>query len=435
MAGRPWKDAEIQWLRDHISAGHNPRDFYQEAQEKFPPGRTLQSVLSKLSDLHVSYAETGPTEDIPNYDRIVAQDQAISDMRRRLQSATARYEAALRELNIQQKLIDWGEATIASLPPVEKPTPPAPDKNITTESAVLLLSDLHIGEVIRPAEMRGLNAYNVDICNRRIKHLSNVSRDLLVHKLRGYRFDRLHILLLGDIISGYIHEELAETGEGNVMDWTVNGAYMLAQLIRDYLAVVPAVNIVGVVGNHGRVHKGPVRFKERYVNWDFVTYQYLSQFLRDDMKAGRVTCTFPESFWTVEKLGGWNWLVLHGDNIKSWAGIPWYGITRSVHRLKEVVATQREFIDYIALGHFHNQGTLDMMRGEMLINGSVMGGDEYSLGKMYTTSAARQVLCGLHPRTGITWKYNLTLQDAEKSIKAGFKMADLSEKTMGELTI
>ncbi|MFA5376522.1 MAG: hypothetical protein WC455_12320 [Dehalococcoidia bacterium] len=434
MSGHPWKDAEIQWMRDQIAAGRNPRDFHADFNKQFPP-RPFQAIISKLSREQISYMGTGATPDSENFDQTVMQDQAIHDLRRRLQSATARYEAALRDLNIQEKLIQFGRDSIGSLPIVEKPTPPAPDKNVTTESAVLLLSDLHIGEVIRSAEMRGLNEYNVDICNRRIKHLSNVSRDLLTYKLRGYRFDKLNILLLGDIVSGYIHDELAETGEGNIMDWTINGAYMLAQLIRDYLAVVPAVNIIGVVGNHGRVRSGPVRFKERYVNWDFVTYQYMSQFLRDEIRAGRVVCKFPQSFWTVEKIGGWNWLILHGDNIKSWAGIPWYGITRSIHRLKEVVAMQQDFINYVAIGHFHSLGTLDMMRGKMLINGSVMGGDEYSLGKLYTTSAARQVFCGLHPRTGITWEYNLTLQDAEKTVKAGFKTADLSEQSMGELDI
>jgi hypothetical protein len=89
----------------------------------------------------------------------------------------------------------------------------------------------------------------------------------------------------------------------------------------------------------------------------------------------------------------------------------------------------------MALAHFHRQGTLDMMRGRLLINGSVMGGDEYSMGKMYSTSEARQMLCGIHPKHGITWEYNLNLQNAEKTVKTGYKTADLSERSMGELAI
>ncbi len=433
MAGVPWSPDELAFIKQRVTDGVNPRYFRDELNTKFGHNRTQFAIENRLTSLGISFAGTGADPDSEDFDQIVSADQKTHDQHRRIQSLETRYQAALKNLNIQEKLIEWGDGALKSLPLVGQPKPVKPGKGVTTESGILLLSDTHIGEVIQAAEMRGLNAYNVDICNRRLKHLSNVCRDLMTDKLRGYHFDRLHIMLLGDIVSGYIHDELAETGEGNIMDWTVNGAYIIAQLVREFLQTVPAISLVGVVGNHGRVYKGPVRFKERYVNWDYVTYQYISMFLRDEAKAGRVTFNFPQSFWTVEKICGWNWLVLHGDNIKSWAGIPWYGIERAIKKLKELMAVQKEFVDYIALGHFHNQGTLDMMRGQVIINGSVMGGDEYSIGKMYSTSSARQWLGGIHPRTGITWTYNINLQDAEKRVKETYKTADLSDRAMGEL--
>jgi len=280
--------------------------------------------------------------------------------------------------------------------------------------------------------MRGLNEYNCEIASKRIKHLVNTVIDLSTNKLRGYQFEKLNLFLLGDMVSGIIHEELAETGEGNIMDWTVNIAYILAQVIQGLLAAYPKVEVVGVVGNHGRVRR-KVRFKERYVNWDFAAYQYLSKFLANEIKAGRVVCKFPTSFWTTHEVFGWNWLILHGDNIRSWMGIPWYGIDRTTHRLKELLATQKQGFEYMAIGHFHNQGTVDMMRGRRIINGSVIGGNEYSMGAMFTTSEASQFFCGVHPDEGITWEYHINLQGREKKVTDPYVMAKLHKNSLGEL--
>ena len=404
MSGRIWKKEEIECARKKVAEGENPVSFRGEFNKKFPPGRSATAIRRKLQEDGVSYDHTHQPQ-IEDIDLRTGYDQKIKLLTSQLKAITDKYGRVIDGLNIQDRVVEAGKSCVGALPPVKQPTFPKSSKHKTTEQAVLLLSDTHLGEVVRDDEMRGLNEYNVNISNKRIKHLVNTVADLTANKLSGYNIEKLNLFLLGDMVCGAIHEELSETGEGNIMDWTVNIAYILAQVVQELLMTFPTIDIVGVVGNHGRTRK-QVRYKERYVNWDFAAYQYLSMFLAEEIKVGKVVCKFPTSFWTTHDVLGWNWLILHGDNIKSWMGIPWYGIIRTTHRLKEMLAVKNENFEYMAIGHFHNQGTLDMMKGRRIINGSVIGGNEYSMGAMFTTSEASQFFCGIHKDEGITWEYH-----------------------------
>ena len=56
-----------------------------------------------------------------------------------------------------------------------------------------------------------------------------------------------------------------------------------------------------------------VRFKNRYVNWDYFLYQVLALMMVNNP---RIKFDLPRSFWVVKIQGGRKQLLLHGDNIK-----------------------------------------------------------------------------------------------------------------------
>ena len=73
--------------------------------------------------------------------------------------------------------------------------------------AVALFSDAHIEETVEPASVLGKNEYNVAIAEERIKnYFTN-----LATCIKKDHVEELIFASLGDTISGYIHDELAQT--------------------------------------------------------------------------------------------------------------------------------------------------------------------------------------------------------------------------------
>jgi hypothetical protein len=80
----------------------------------------------------------------------------------------------------------------------------------TAQELVLLWSDLHAAEVVSLEETRGINEYNWSIMEQRMEDRSG---GLLAHRpLRLQHLDA-HVAMLGDMLSGDIHEELKVTND------------------------------------------------------------------------------------------------------------------------------------------------------------------------------------------------------------------------------
>lgn len=70
----------------------------------------------------------------------------------------------------------------------------------------------------------------------------------------------------------------------------------------------------------------------------------------------------------------------------------------------------QESYDYVTLGHFHTCADLDLVGGgEVFMNGSAKGPDEYSMGSMFLGTRPRFWLNGVHHRQGATWRYPINL--------------------------
>lgn len=52
---------------------------------------------------------------------------------------------------------------------------------------------------------------------------------------------------------------------------------------------------------------------------------------------------------------------------------------------------------------------LETSRGRIIVNGSFVGGDIYTLQQLKVHSRSTQTMFGVHPDNQITWKYNLDL--------------------------
>ena len=86
-----------------------------------------------------------------------------------------------------------------------------------------------------------------------------------------------------------------------------------------------------------------------------------------------------------------------------------------VSSFSQLLSSQKKLIQHVLLAHFHNQGVLDKVTGEVVLNGSMIGGNEYSLGRLFRSSDPKQLLMGVNPKYGPTWRFPINLVDANKS--------------------
>jgi hypothetical protein len=337
----------------------------------------------------------------------VERDSELDRLRQKVAELNAKYQHSIRDSQLEDTICERIEGRLPLLPPVPAPTF-SPRGGGRPESVVALFSDYHIGEVVSLEETGGLNAYDFDIFTRRLQYHTDAIGGICFGKLTGYDFPELVVVGLGDMVSGVIHEELVETSDSTLMDWLIDGAYLFAQSIRQLAAEFPSVRVEWHFGNHGRISQ-KVRYKRRWVNFDFLLGHMISLHLKAQQN---IVFRNHKSFWSLTDVQNHKLLNLHGDNIRGWQGIPAYGINRAVGNLSALLKGRHSF-DVVNLGHFHQTALLERMDCDVVLNGSAIGGNEYSYGALFAGSKPRQIVYGMHPERGRTWLYALDLSKGD----------------------
>ena len=315
----------------------------------------------------------------------------------------------LKEANAQDRIISYNKMSVDALEPVKyKPSYNKEDKE-TPESAVLVGSCWHIGETISRDEMGGMNEYNFEIFVRRFQYLI----DKTIHNALKYTITELHLVLTGDMVSGIIHDELEASNELNIVEQATIGALVVAQGIQDLAANFPKVIVTCVVGNHGRTKQKKYFKHKQQVNWDYVFYTNLALMLK---KQKNVSFNIPLSFWAGVQIQNSRFLVMHGDLVKSWGSIPFYGLNREEAKWVKIKSSQSDFFNYFVASHFHTKAVLQTPMGEQILNGSLKGGDEYAIGLGFYGDPI-QLLFGVHPKYGKSWEVSINAKHADAKVR------------------
>jgi hypothetical protein len=296
--------------------------------------------------------------------------------------------------------------SFTSLPKV---TPPVYVKNtakrekVTSQEDVgLMLSDAHIGQDISLEETGGLAEYNLSVFLKRVETLKFATSDIVELHSHLYKMPTLHIFCLGDIVAG-----MNDVGAWSptyinlsIFEQFTEGVNALANMIYYWLGLFDKIKFYGVMGNHGRCSaKGT---EKEYVNWDFLVYQFLRTRFTDNDRISFVT---PKTWWIFEKIRSHKFLIVHGDDMKGGA---WPAKSLLDYESK-MIGVIKDIPDYTIAGHYHNSSEMSTNHGRVLLNGSFIGGDIYSLKSLQRSSRPEQTIFGIHDKRGITWRYNLDL--------------------------
>lgn len=132
-----------------------------------------------------------------------------------------------------------------------------PDARASRSIAIIHTSDLHAGETVTRDETHGINEYNPEIAKRRMAQLFTAACEIGPRWMVGTRCIGALLTMGGDLISGDIHEELAQTNALTSHESVKLVVQIYDAGIRRLLETFGRVHVVAVPGNHGRTTQKP----------------------------------------------------------------------------------------------------------------------------------------------------------------------------------
>ncbi|MBO4169530.1 hypothetical protein [Cereibacter azotoformans] len=274
---------------------------------------------------------------------------------------------------------------------------------------ILMMADWHLGEVVDPSQSYGYT-YNVQIAEARIKETVERSVRLLRHSIAGTTYPGIVLACVGDLVSGSIHGELAETDELEILPSIIRARDLMVGVIDTMKREFGRVFVPTAVGNHGRVFDKRPRAKG-YVerNADHMVYKLLESHYRDDPD---VTISAQKSGETLFRIYGMTFLLTHGDQIGAKGGDGLIGsigpIMRGQMKTLRSLATLDIEVDHILMGHYHQQLYLP----RVTVSGCLKGPDEYAIRLLRApVEDPSQTLLLVHPEYGVTFRQPLFLRD------------------------
>ena len=224
-----------------------------------------------------------------------------------------------------------------------------PPKVNTNATAVIVWNDWHVEERVDPDTVNGLNTYSPEIAAKRLKKCFSKSIMLLESARQICKINHLVLAILGDVITGYIHEELQE---GNYLSPTEASLFAEEQIMSgiNFLlkeAGVKQITIPTAIGNHGRTTKKP-RVATAYKNsYEWLLYNHIAKWYR---KEPRVRFKIEKSYHNYLDIQGKSIRFHHGDYIRYNGGVG--GITIPANKaIAEWDKTKKADLD--VFGHWH----------------------------------------------------------------------------------
>lgn len=274
-------------------------------------------------------------------------------------------------------------------------------------------SDWHLGEVVELAETNGVNKFNLAIAETRIRRLVERTIDLCFKHMTNPTYPGIVVNLIGDIVSGNIHEELTETNEEElfpVILWAVARLSSALAILADRFG---NVFVACAAGNHGRQTKKPQCKRYVYKNADWLIYNLLDRQFKDDP---RISFSIPAANECLYRVYDHRYLALHGDDLGVKGGDGIIGAIGPIMRGEIKVANSSSHInrayDTLLMGHWHQLLWLP----RAIVNNTLKGYDEYARRVLRApASLPGQALWFTHPKWGITAKWEVGLGE-KKSI-------------------
>lgn len=297
--------------------------------------------------------------------------------------------------------------------PVKAPTYRRLGKG-SPEAAIACIGDWQLGKLTPD--------YNSDVCEERVERFGDKVINLTSIQRKDHPVDDLHIFALGDLIEG----ELIFPGQEHRIDSSLyrqvsdDGTRILLNFTRRMLSAFKSVTLHEIDGNHGAIGGPFRRSMHPESNGDRMLYRIVNTVLTETGQQ-RVHYNFPDpdgerNWYAVAKVGNYTSLLMHGDQFRGTAGMPWYSIQKkaggwALGAIEEfALAFGQGFKVDIDFGHWHQPTRLTLNKVTARCNGSTESYNTYAIEQLAAVGEPSQSLRFVHPEKGrVTAEYTVYL--------------------------
>lgn len=285
-----------------------------------------------------------------------------------------------------------------------------------TETAVLIVSDLHIGKKTR--------SFNRRIAKTRLQQVAETIKRIHAHLEPTYHLSEFVIPILGDLVDGHgiyptqtHHQDITDPIEQAAV-----AAEAFNPIIETALSIADKVRVVGVPGNHGRSGKYAIES----ANFDILSYALIESNWR-----GKVQFEYRSPLgeqprdeadylaWMREtEINGHKVILHHGHGVRVYAGIPLYSLWRRGVNWRSALPYRWEAVFH---GHFHSFGAWQYNDWEMFCNGTAVTDDAWAFELFGYTGTPKWHFFGVSRKIMRTWSYDLHLANLKDVFPAGRK--------------
>lgn len=374
---------------------------------------TLDNRLRRARAIGLQAPQTNGHTFRPKAAIVDTDDDTAARRVRRLEEELATTRTALRRTvqkldaaeDVRGAILGLGAAIDGDAPIFWKPAAPA-IAGTTVLLPILFTSDFQVGEVVRPDEIDGLNAYDKDVFAERYARLIDRTIDLAENHVGKASFPGIFYLRGGDAISGEIHEELRET---NDLPAVPAVRWLLAherEGIRRLKAKFGHVRVISIPGNHGR-HTVKPRSKG-YLDKNFETLLalWLESVFADDPSVEFVLPASGDAYFDAQ---GWKFVLSHGDRMGSRGGTGFMGpiatIARGHKKVFENWSMTGRRVDFVLTGHLHTSVKTEIGFG----NGAIVGYSQFARDLRMLPDAPKQWLLFTHAEHGVAAQFEVQL--------------------------
>ena len=256
---------------------------------------------------------------------------------------------------------------------------------------IIVASDWHADETVKASTVLGKNEFNESIARARIENFFQNAVKVAENKA----VNELIFASLGDMVGGWIHDELAQTNSMSPM----SGIAMVKKLIvsglkfiYDNMPHIEKITFIGICGNHTRTTK-----KMQFANGFELSHEF---FMYQDIKStcellgmDNMTFIIPESEFAYLDVYGRKLLFCHGHQFKTSGGVGgiYPSMLRWFGKMNQTIKIDKAFI-----GHYHTS----IWTKEVCVNGSIKGYDAFAMGHGLPFEEPKQTYVILNEKRG-----------------------------------
>ena len=300
---------------------------------------------------------------------------------------------------------------LVTLPPVKPPK----DKAINwakrrthgdPETAVLLLSDIHGFEKVEPTDTPSGIIYNQEVMEKRLSSIPPVVSLLTELERQSKPINELVVFLLGDMVTGeniYLGQSFHIIAPAIVQ--MTETARAVAKLIHSIAPLFPKIRVECIPGNHGRVApRGVAHYRS---NWDTLCYYQIKQ---DLAQTGHIKVNIYETPIATTTIRNRTIGFSHGADLA--AGSSCLASTAAQRAAYQWAGLLGKPLDACFFGHFHRPAHMMVGNTDVIMNGSLVGGNHFSATRIRECTPPIQYFFGVHPQR-ITWVYRIDFPEVK----------------------